>query len=105
MTLALPVNPSDSPAKPSPAELAGWPLDPRERGDFYHPPRAFPPDVSTWRRRLVDQILEGRGSFKTVRGCTSIEEIRSRLDSGIAYLREVARILAAVHGSPRLGNK
>jgi len=27
------------------------------------------------------------------------------LDAGIAYLREVARILAAIHGSPRLGNK
>jgi DNA (cytosine-5)-methyltransferase 1 len=40
-----------------------------------------------------------------VRRNTGIDGVRSRLDAGISYLREVARILAAVHGSPRLGNK
>jgi DNA (cytosine-5)-methyltransferase 1 len=105
MSLAVVTNPSASPLMQTPADLAGWPLDPRERGDFYHCPRAFPPDVSSWRRQLVDRILEGGTPFRAVRRNTGIEEIRSRLDAGIAHLREVARILAAVHGSPRLGNK
>jgi len=97
------------PAPPSPipttADLSGWPLDPRERADFYHPPRVFPEDVSTWRRRLVERLIAGRGRFRRIRKAALLEEIRGGVDEGIAYLREVARILAGVHGTPRLGNK
>ena len=31
--------------------------------------------------------------------------MQARLDEGISYLREVARILAVLYGSPDLGNK
>jgi DNA (cytosine-5)-methyltransferase 1 len=89
----------------TPAELAGWSLDPRERGDFYHSPRTFPPEVASWRRELVERIVAGGTPFRTVRRSTGIDEIRSRLDAGLAHLREVARILAVLYGSPRLGNK
>jgi DNA (cytosine-5)-methyltransferase 1 len=104
MSVAIATPPSNA-LSASPADLAGWPLDARERGDYYHTPRAFPPEVAEWRRRLVERILVGESPFRKVTRKTDIEEVRSRLDAGIAYLREVARTLAAVHGSPRLGNK
>jgi DNA (cytosine-5)-methyltransferase 1 len=104
MSLAVAPDPPALPA-PTPADLAGWPLDPRERGDFYHPPRAFPPEVMAWRRRLVERLLVRPGPFRGVRRTASVEDLRPGIDAGIAFLREVARILAAVHGTPRLGNK
>jgi hypothetical protein len=33
------------------------------------------------------------------------EEVQKKLDDGISHLREVARILAVLHGTPDLGNK
>jgi DNA (cytosine-5)-methyltransferase 1 len=105
MSLVIAEDPPLTSTIQTPADLAGWPLDSRERGDFYHSPRAFPPDVARWRQQLVDRILEGGTPFRAVRRKMGIEEVRSRLDAGIAYLREVARMVAAVHGSPRLGNK
>ena len=35
----------------------------------------------------------------------SAEQLQERLDSGISHLREVARILAVLYGTPDLGNK
>lgn len=90
---------------PSPSDLSGWPLDPRERLDFYHRIRAFPPDVSAWRQRLVRRVLQDPGRFGGIEARATKETIRERLDEGISALREIARILAAVHGTPRLGNK
>lgn len=90
---------------PSPADLSGWPLDSRERCDLYHPPRTFPPQVVAWRRRMVARVLADRNRFPALSRAASEEEARARLDSGLAYLREVARILAALHGTPNLGNK
>jgi DNA (cytosine-5)-methyltransferase 1 len=90
---------------PTTADLAGWPLDPRERADFYHTPRSFPPDVRTWRGRLVERIRERPGRFRRAKRSMTIEQVRAGVDDGISYLREVARILAAVHGTPHLGNK
>ena len=96
---------SPGPELPAPVDLTGWPLDPRERGDFCHPPRAFPPEVAIWRRRLVERLLVRPRPFRGVRRTASVEDIRPGIDAGIAFLREVARILAVVHGTPRLGNK
>jgi DNA (cytosine-5)-methyltransferase 1 len=96
---------TSSTPKATPADLSGWPLDPRERADFYHPPRIFPDDVSAWRRRLVERLMASPGLFGRVRKAMSVEEIRTGVDEGIAFLREIARILAALHGTPRLGNK
>ncbi len=100
-----PVTPVLTSPVPTTADLSGWPLDPRERADFYHPPRAFPEDVSTWRRKLVERLTAHRGRFRHIRRAAPLEEIRAGLDEGISYLREVARILAALYGTPRLGNK
>jgi DNA (cytosine-5)-methyltransferase 1 len=81
-----------------------WPLDPRERCDFYHRPRAFPRDVAEWRKDLVSRIAKDRNSWPGVTdGAT--EEIRELVDDGISHLREIARMLGLLHGTPRLGNK
>jgi endonuclease III len=87
------------------ADVSGWPLDARERGDFYHPPRMFPPDVAFWRKRMVRRVFEDRRLFPAVRRDSTEDEIRERVDDGVAALREIARILAVVHGGPGLGNK
>lgn len=100
-----PATPRASQTRPTAADLSGWPLDPRERGDFYHAPRALPSDISVWRRQLVDRIMERPGRFHGVKRRTPPKDVRAGIDEGIAYLREVARILAVVHGTPRLGNK
>jgi len=89
----------------SPAEMSGWPCDRREGKDFYHRVRAFPPEVSRWRQETVDTLMNGRGPFPPVRGGASVPEVRGLLDEGVSHLREVARILAAVHRTPDLGNK
>jgi len=98
MSVAAVTSPPESSVLPVQGGTTGWPLDPRERGDFCHPPRAFPRHVVTWRRQLVEQILKGRRGF-TIKS-TSIEDVRSRLDLGIAHLRDVAKILAMVHDTP-----
>jgi len=82
-----------------------WPPDPRERADFYHRVRAFPEDVSKWRKNLVARVMRDRDHFPGVPRNASQEEVRARVDDGISYLREIARITALLHGSPRLGNK
>jgi DNA (cytosine-5)-methyltransferase 1 len=94
-----------TPVKTTTADLSGWPLDTRERGDFYHAPRAFPPSVAAWRRQVMASIKSQRGRFGRGLAAMPKRDIRSRLDAGIAYLREVARILAGVYGTPDLGNK
>jgi DNA (cytosine-5)-methyltransferase 1 len=50
-------------------------------------------------------VIADRDRFPAVPREASIGEIRGRVDDGISYLREIARILAIVHGTPRLGNK
>jgi DNA (cytosine-5)-methyltransferase 1 len=76
-------------------ELSGWPLDPRERGDFLHRTRTFPEAVAQWRSRIVDSLLsEGRGK----------EELREELDEVISSCRELTRTLAATY-SVRSGDE
>jgi DNA (cytosine-5)-methyltransferase 1 len=58
-----------------------------------------------WRRRLVDRCFEHPRLFRGVRRDATLEDVRARADAGIAYLREVARITAAIHGTPGLGNQ
>ena len=85
--------------------ISGWEPDPRERRDFYHRARAFPPDVAAWRKQLVSRVLGSPELFPAVPSSATSAEVRTLIDAGIAYLREVARILAILHGTPRLGNK
>ncbi len=89
---------------PVAVDPSGWTPHPSERRDFFHRTRVFPPDVATWRRRLLDEL---RGGSSVFAGAADLEqgELADRLDEGISYLREVARILAVLYGTPNLGNK
>ncbi len=83
---------------------SGWPIHPSERRDFFNRIRVFPPDVSRWRRRLIEAIKNGDNRFSLANegGATGLSE---KLDAGISFLREVARILSVLYGNPDLGNK
>jgi DNA (cytosine-5)-methyltransferase 1 len=73
--------------------------------DLYHRVRAFPPEVSVWRKHLIGRLLQDAGRFRGIGPGATEQTVREHLDEGIAALREIARVLAAVHGTPRLGNK
>ena len=98
----------------------GWPADARERRDFFHRPREFPTDVARWRSRLVERAIVEADTFpvavrlgqRAAEGAiageerqATVESVRALVDEVIGTLREVSRILAVVHGTPRLGNK
>src|SRR5262245_12340959 len=87
-----------------PPDRSGWTPHPSERRDFCNRIRAFPPDVAAWRKHLLQRIREEPGRFKGAYS-TSPQEIQTRLDEGISTLREIARILAVLYGTPDLGNK
>lgn len=78
---------------------SGWPLDPRERCDFYHRIRVFPADVAQWRQRTLERVMSDRTPFGAVSGRQSVEIIRAKLDDGISHLREVSRLLSILYGS------
>jgi DNA (cytosine-5)-methyltransferase 1 len=95
---------------PAAAARTGWELDGRERRDFYHRIREFPPSVADWRGRLVKSVMEDEERFTakallTARAAGDQEAVRALVDDVISYLREVARLVAILHGTPRLGNK
>jgi DNA (cytosine-5)-methyltransferase 1 len=85
-------------------DLSGWTPHPSERRDFWNRIRAFPPEVAGWRKRLLRELTATPGRLKLASGIAP-EQLQERLDSGISHLREVARILAVLYGSPDLGNK
>jgi DNA (cytosine-5)-methyltransferase 1 len=78
---------------------SGWPVDPRERCDFYHRIRVFPPDVAEWRQRILQRTAQDRARFRGVSARDSVETIRTKLDDGISHLREVSRHLSILYGS------
>lgn len=94
----------DEDSTPVIPDRSGWTSHPRERRDFWNQIRAFPPEIARWRKRLLRELAEKPGRFTLVAGLPA-EELTERLDSGISHLREVARILAVLYGSPDLGNK
>jgi DNA (cytosine-5)-methyltransferase 1 len=96
------LNVAEDVEKPVPS---GWPAESRERGDFLHPPRLFPPSAKKWRTALAARAREDRKLFPGLRNGLSIVEVRAFLDEGLAHLREVDRLAAMLHGSPTLGNK
>src|SRR4051812_25408483 len=85
-------------------DRSGWTPHPSERRDFWNRIRAFPPEVTGWRRRLLKELPVNPGRFTLAAGLPT-EQLAEKLDSGISHLREVARILAVLYGSPDLGNK
>ncbi len=86
------------------ADRSGWPSHPGERRDFDHRIRAFPAEVAAWRRRLLSRVASDPGRFPRAESASS-EQLHGWLDEGISYLREVARILAVLYGTPDPGNK
>lgn len=107
---------------------SGWPPDERERRDFYHRPREFPPVVMRWRGAMVERVRADRDRFPLAvravkvaverarkeaggtleRGAEEqvvVESLRALVDDLTSAVREVARIAAVLHGTPRLGNK
>lgn len=91
-------------AAPVAPDGSGWTPHPSERRDFYHRIRVFPADVSPWRRRLLDRVRSGQPPLPLSLP-PDPESVSDRLDDGISYLREIARILAVLYGTPDLGNK
>jgi endonuclease III len=57
-----------------------------------------------WRKRLALRVSEQPERFPAAVGLPA-EQLMARIDDGISYLREVARILAVLHGNPNLGNQ
>ncbi len=122
---ALTVESSVAVVRPSAAALAdasGWPSDDRDRRDFYHRPREFPPAVAAWRAALVERAsakgsefpLALRAARDAAAAATAagedprqavVERVRELVDEGISFMREIARMVAVLHGTPRLGNK
>src|SRR5947208_11613986 len=99
LEMALAVEEDATPVAP---DLSGWTPHPSERRDFWNRIRAFPPEVVGWRKRLLKELAEAPGRF-TLAGGLAGEQLQERLDSGIGHLREVARILAVLYGTPDLG--
>jgi endonuclease III len=89
---------------PASQDPSGWAPHPSERRDFYHRIRVFPPDVAAWRKRMLRHVMDNPGRFPQA-ASASPEDVQARLDDGISYLRQVAHILAALYGTPDLGNK
>ena len=85
-------------------QSSGWPPDASERRDFYHRVRTFPAPVRVWRQGLVKRVLSEPERFPLASG-TGSREARALADEGISFLREIARTLSVLHGTPRLGNK
>lgn len=91
-------------ATPVPPDRSGWPLHPSERRDFFSRIRTFPPDVSAWRRRLLETVRSQPARFPAA-AMLEGDALSEAVDTGVSFLREVARILAALYGTPDLGNK
>lgn len=91
-------------------KLTGWPWHPRELGGFFARPQSLSATHRTWRDQLVERLADGSpDSIKT----SSNDEgpgsdknfLKAAVDETVERLREMARILGVLHGSPDLGNK
>jgi hypothetical protein len=102
MSVAVRPRSSKSSSLPTPDQLAGWPLDPKERGDFFHSPRVFPKNVATWRQQMLDRIVASQGRTRG-RGATQTrEDLRTKIDEGIAHLVGQRSVAVRLTKVPRL---
>lgn len=85
-------------------DLTGWALHDSEKRDFNHRIRVFPPDVAAWRKRKVQQVQLDRKLFSRLTGLETDKEVRDLFDRGVTVIREIARLLALLYRTPRLGN-
>jgi DNA (cytosine-5)-methyltransferase 1 len=76
-----------------------WPIDPKERCDFYHRTRVLPSDVAGWRKWTLKKILQDRARFRAISRATTLETARALFDDGISRLREIARIASFLYPS------
>src|SRR5262249_14352126 len=98
-----PLPAAEEDAAPVPADLSGWSPHPSERRGFYHRVRGFPPEGGAWRQRISSHLRGRSDRLPAARATT--ENLQGLVDDGLSYLRELARILAVLHGNPTLGNK
>jgi DNA (cytosine-5)-methyltransferase 1 len=93
----------DEDAAPIKPDASGWTPHPSERRDLLHRIRVFPREVASWRKRLLRYVQDRPALFPDTPA--DREKLLERLDASILFLREIARILAALYHSPDLGNK
>jgi endonuclease III len=98
-----PVVDAEADGPPVAPDRSGWTPHTSERRDFYHRIRVFPPEVAAWRKRFQRHVAEHPESYPAA--AARPEQVSSLIDDGISYLRELAHILAVLHGTPDLGNK
>ena len=84
------------PAQATQVVDGGWPLEPKERRDFYHRVRAWPPEVAAWRKQFVSEIIKRRDLYPSVPKDADEVSVRAMVDEGVARIRELARILQLV---------
>jgi len=96
--------PGEADAAPVNPDRSGWTPHASERRDFWNRIRMFPGEVFRWRKRLLRELAQTPGRSHLA-ASPSADQLQDRLDAGISYLREVARILADLYGTPDLGNK
>jgi hypothetical protein len=85
--------------------LSGWTPHTSERRDFWHRLRAFPREVVAWRKRMLRYLADQPDRFPAAAAVAAPGDVQERLDTGIRLLREIARMLAVLYGTPDLGNK
>lgn len=103
----VPPRGTSSPESQELVSRAGWAPEAKERRDFYHRAREFPPDVMRWRNALVDAVLGapdvyGSTEVRAARKADEaqgVEATRALVDAGVSYLREIARLLGLLHGT------
>jgi hypothetical protein len=85
-------------------DLSGWPPHTSERRDFWHRLRTIPKEVVAWRRRMFQHVQEEPRRFPAAAKIDP-RTVQELLDTGISFLRELARILAVLYGTRDLGNR
>jgi hypothetical protein len=87
------------------ADLSGWTPHTSERRDFWHRIRAFPREVVAWRKRMLRYLADQPDRFPAAAAVAAPGDVQERLDTGISFLRAIARMLAVLYATAGLGNK
>jgi DNA (cytosine-5)-methyltransferase 1 len=86
-------------------KATGWPWPAAEVNHVLGTPKKLDDDVKRWRTRLITQIQEGEIECDPALVGLERTGVAARVDEYTGLLREIARILALLHGTPDLGNK
>jgi len=85
--------------------LTGWPWPASEVTHFLGTPKHLSGELKLWKKQLISRIHDGELPCDPDLIGSDPKHIRERVDEFIGLLREIARILALLHGSPDLENK